>query len=1563
MPRVVCQVRARPGRVSFIWSAGEAAFAPYHLDGPDAAGFLALAEQARHLLRALATGGDSGGAAEEVVRVGQELYRKLFDADNEGSGIAVAVRAWLASLEEQGSLENVEFLGDYEIAPWNVLCDRAAESGWQNCWGGRLPVAVGRRAGPLRPVETLEQPVVLLVVDPGTRAALPEEQKRRLDEFAEVNGLEIIASLADLRRAVRDKVPDFLYLFCRAASSGLLLAEDVLTPADLEEMLRGQGGSDMPWTSRLVFINACHGEGEWTPVAAGFQSLGLGGLILPDEPADAGFASAFGLEFLAGFLYQGQPAGSLLQRLRQRTAPRGLLYEAACPPWLRVSWQEGETEAAAPQKGEKTELPAEPYRPLVPYDREDRALFVGRENDTALAAGLLDAPGVRLLLVHGRAAVGKSSLLRAGVLPYLEVDGIGYRTLRDRQEEELTDEDALPVIAVRATNDLPGQLALALASACARPCSFSTPTGRTVTVDLPGILRQTLGEFEKEAPPEVETPPISETAVRAALLADPALLGRLLTALADSLPYEPILLIEQGEEVFSLARIRQDAENRQVALEMLRRLAAAAGAGKVVVLLRTEYYGRLVSQLRQGLSEPARIRDYFLTELNEAGMIEAVVQPTLEEPIPYSGEVPLEKYGFRYEAGLPELLVRRVRETARVREESALALLQVVCARLADASAGREDRLIHEADVNSAGGIPAGLAGYLDELLKVVASSNSRRRRLRGLLGRLYRSQPDGTITRDLVPMDKLTQDWRGPPPLDTVIEAGSAEEVRLFETYLLGTGDQEKLYVSLGSDALAPVVARWDREDRLRREHGRKVTIDWLWVVIPLVLLLLVLGWTWMRTRRAAATAEKQLEESQLEVKAWKGLLDAVEKGTEFPLYVSHLNEAEEAWAHGEAVRFRQLLLNHRRDPRPVDDLRGFEWYHLWQLRDRSRATLVGHEGPVASVALSADGKLAASGASDGQVRLWTLLPPGQRGRINMDGGPVNAVAFSRSGLLLACGLSDGTVRVLDLANSEAKKGKGVRAAAFGGHAGPVLGVALSPDGKMAASCSSDGTVRLWDIVAGKSKNVLKDHSGPVLAVTFSPDGKLLASAGQDGTILVWDGSSGEKKHVLSGPTGPVRALAFSPDGKRLASGAARKVGLREQGEVKFWDAAAGKAEKGGFDLPTPVLALAYVEDGKGLLTGCQDDTIRLWDAASGQQRETFHGHLGSVRSLAVSGDSKIILSAASDSTVKLWSLDSPGARQTLAAHKGPAVAIALSPNGKLVLSGGQDGLVKLWDAATGREVRTLKGEQGPVTSLAVASQDGKLLAASGHAAQGKEGGVILLWDADKGTILHTLKGHEGSVNAVALAGDGSLLVSGGADKTVRTWDTDKGTQRQLFKGHTAAVLSVALAPGKSNAASGDAAGIILLEDLNAAKPEKLVGLRLFPQRHKGPVQALSFVADNLVLSGGTDGTIGLWGWQPGKGGGLITTLGRKQEPVLALALSPFWDTIAAGGPETGIRLWDVERRELRHTLPGSAAPIRGLAFNNRLLAAACEDGSVRLWRSAPLEPPAPREVQGEQE
>jgi hypothetical protein len=126
--------------------------------------------------------------------------------------------------------------------------------------------------------------------------------------------------------------------------------------------------------------------------------------------------------------------------------------------WKPIPGIEMGRPAAAPPP-----LPKHPYRSLMYFDRDDRALFAGRDGDVLRFARILDEAATRRLVLHGESGCGKSSFLRAGAIPFLEDECVGYRSVRDRSEGE----GPSPWL-IRAANDLPGQVADALVRFCAR---------------------------------------------------------------------------------------------------------------------------------------------------------------------------------------------------------------------------------------------------------------------------------------------------------------------------------------------------------------------------------------------------------------------------------------------------------------------------------------------------------------------------------------------------------------------------------------------------------------------------------------------------------------------------------------------------------------------------------------------------------------------------------------------------------------------------------------------------------------------------------------------------------------------------------------------------------------------------------------------------------------------------------------------------------------------------------------------------------------------------------------
>ena len=66
--------------------------------------------------------------------------------------------------------------------------------------------------------------------------------------------------------------------------------------------------------------------------------------------------------------------------------------------------------------------------------------------------------------------------------------------------------------------------------------------------------------------------------------------------------------------------------------------------------------------------------------------------------------------------------------------------------------------------------------------------------------------------------------------------------------------------------------------------------------------------------------------------------------------------------------------------------------------------------------------------------------------------------------------------------------------------------------------------------------------------------------------------------------------------------------------------------------------------------------------------------------------------------------------------------------------------------------------------------------------------------WNLNTGQCLRTLIGHIEGVWSVAVTPDGSKIVSGSEDNTVKVWDLNTGQCLCTLTGHNGNVLSVAV-------------------------------------------------------------------------------------------------------------------------------------------------------------------------
>ncbi|MEU6733913.1 WD40 repeat domain-containing protein [Streptomyces physcomitrii] len=528
----------------------------------------------------------------------------------------------------------------------------------------------------------------------------------------------------------------------------------------------------------------------------------------------------------------------------------------------------------------------------------------------------------------------------------------------------------------------------------------------------------------------------------------------------------------------------------------------------------------------------------------------------------------------------------------------------------------------------------------------------------------------------------------------------------------------------------------------------------------------------------------------------------------------------------------------------------------------------LAAHRAPVAMLRLAPDGRTLATASDDGTVRLWDLAQPARPRPLGpplpAHRGGARALAFAPDGATLASGGYDGRIRLWDLSDPRRARQRG---AALTGHGEPVWSLAFSPDGATLASGGFDGTARLWNLTdPGHPRRgpVLDEPGAPVWSVAFSPDGSTLAAGGEDNAVRLWTvldpGHPLPLDAPMTGHRSGIWSVQFRPGDARTL------VSAGYQGDLLLWHRPPGQLT--GFT--NPLTSAAYRPDGRVLAVASTDDAlIRLWDVHDPLRPRLLgllRGHRDRVTSVAFAPDGRTLASAGEDDTVRLWDTADPARARPLGppltGHRDGIRAVAFAPRGHTLAGGGRDGTLRLWSLADRARPKPLgraaAPREGHINALAFAP-DGRTLATA------HQRSAVRLWGL-RGTRdprpLRKLTGHQEGVRAVAFSPDGSLLASGGEDRTLRLWKTadpeHAAATGRPRTGHGSQINALAFSPGGDRLATAGGDTTVRLWRVTAtgatAWGQPLTG-------HTRSVSTVVFSPDGRTLaSGGDDLTARLW-------------------------------------------------------------------------------------------------------
>lgn len=448
----------------------------------------------------------------------------------------------------------------------------------------------------------------------------------------------------------------------------------------------------------------------------------------------------------------------------------------------------------------------------------------------------------------------------------------------------------------------------------------------------------------------------------------------------------------------------------------------------------------------------------------------------------------------------------------------------------------------------------------------------------------------------------------------------------------------------------------------------------------------------------------------------------------------------------------------------------------------------LPGHDGRVRLVLWSPDGSRLLSAEADGKIQIWDTA--GYNLLLTLQDGDADAE------LRTAAWSPDGRRIVTGGVSQVARvwdAGTGAELLSLGGHDSTLLALAWSPDGRFIASAAGDNTARIWDAANGAELAVLRGHTSFVYSAAWSVDSRTLITAGDDGTVRFWDVASpggAVERRQLYGFVGGVTAAKFSPDGRAILT-------VSREPLLRVWDTAVG-LERGslqqGFGR---VFTAAWNPDGRSVVTVSGGDGVaRIRDAQSGEELRRFDVPAESIASATWSpGGDELALGTVQGSLL-VRSLVDDARALTLRTGSGRLYVLAWSPDGTRIAGGTADGSVRIWDSRSGEQLWRKNLDANDVLSVAWSPDGTRLLT-------GGSDRVARVWEIATGETLVEVT-HRLLVYAVAWSPDGRLAASASGDSTVRIWRADTGETLHVLQGHAGFVRTVAWSPDGTRLVTG---------------------------------------------------------------------------------------------------------------------------------------------------------------
>jgi WD40 repeat protein len=591
--------------------------------------------------------------------------------------------------------------------------------------------------------------------------------------------------------------------------------------------------------------------------------------------------------------------------------------------------------------------------------------------------------------------------------------------------------------------------------------------------------------------------------------------------------------------------------------------------------------------------------------------------------------------------------------------------------------------------------------------------------------------------------------------------------------------------------------------------------------------------------------------------------------------------------------------------DGRTVVTVDGAGNARAWSVKTGKPLRSFDRGGFVKNTALSVDGKRLLTVSRGRTPRVWSLATAGLLRELR-ETTPLRSGAFSPDGSRIVLVANAKFADLYDAAS-------GILVARLV-HPGAVRHVAFDSHSRLLAT-TSGSTVRLWDARTGSLEHRLTGAINNVVSAAFSPDGEQIVTAdGADGEARVYDTGTGALAEQLTGHGQAVNDASFSPAGDLI-------VTTSDDRSARTYRSSGGPVSE-LLGSRRKMTGAAWAPGGNTVVTA-SGGAARLWDPNGEPPLHRLGSHRAAVTAVSFDADGTLALSAGADGTARVWRVGR--GLVAILRHRGPVTGAAFA--GDLVVTASEDGTARIWRPSGGAPLQTLR-HGAPVHALAVDS--------SGHViATGGANGLVDLWSTD-GRRLHVL--HQGEdITSAAFSPDDRTLVTTSTDGTARIWRVSDGRALHVLGGHQGVMVEAVFSPdGRYVAAAGGATVRIWDSGTGKAVGRPLGG--------GGLLTSLAFNPSGTLLAATAgNGNVRLWRMPSG-------ALDHNLRPHIsvvsdaAFSRDGLWLVTAGPSRAAVLRAATGERLLL---LRGSKSPFTSVAFSPRgwRILTGSEDGSVRTY------------------